>query len=76
MTTLYVEILGRAPQAFDISYWVNLIDQGTAEDSVAKSIYASTEALNYRASHPGQTVSLGQAYVDALQAQLKVMQGG
>ncbi len=73
VTSLYVEILGRAPEPDGLNFWVKTIDQGLAEDTVALMIYDSPEAVLYRANHPGQTVTLGQAYVIALQAQLQVI---
>ncbi len=75
VTSLYNNILGRAPEAGAVAAWINDLNQGVTRAAVAQDIYNSPEAVLFRATHRGHTINLATALTDAQQAQLHASQG-
>ena len=68
VTTLYRDILGRAPDSAGLSYWVNHLLAGTSQNQVALAIWNSPEHRTLVRRHRAPQISFGSALADASQA--------
>ena len=75
VSSLYRDILGRAPEPFGLSVWIAELNQGATRAAVAQRIYHSSEAVTYRSHHRGHTITEAKALAHALQAQKKAGHG-
>ena len=69
VSTLYTELLGRAPEGGGYAFWIGQINGGATRATVARQIFNSPEAAGYRTARHGHTVGLAQALSDAQKAQ-------
>jgi hypothetical protein len=68
VTSLYENILGRAPEPSGMAYWLQTLADGVAPTTVFQVIYGSPEAVLLRAGHKAPVISQARALALALQA--------